>query len=291
MFNKMEYTAPVKLGEALSFLAEHPDARVLAGGTDLLVKLREKNSRNTILVDIKRCSDDVRGIAEREDGSVWIGALTTVREIQESELLRTRYPAFTDAADLFGCLELRYRATIGGNVAHASPGAEYGTPLFAADARVEIAGPEGRRELPVAEFWLDVGTTALERGEIISGFILPPLKGETLFQYRRISRTKGMDLAAMGITVAAEEPSRPEQRVIRIALGAVARTPLRMSAAEQALSGREITAELLEQVKREMADSLSPRATSLRAGPEYKKAMAGILTERILRDFGIYGGA
>jgi CO/xanthine dehydrogenase FAD-binding subunit len=100
-----------------------------------------------------------------------------------------------------------------------------------------------------------------------------------------------MDLAAMGITVAAEEPSRPEQRVIRIALGAVARTPLRMTAAEQALSGRDITAELLEQVKRDMAASLSPRATSLRAGPEYKKAMAGVLTERILRDFGIYGGA
>jgi CO/xanthine dehydrogenase FAD-binding subunit len=291
VFRKLEYTAPYTLDEILSFLSDHPDARVLAGGTDLLVKLRDDMPRGTILVDLKRCSGQLRGVAERKDGSVWIGALTTVREIQESGILRKRYPAVTDAADLFGCLELRYRATIGGNVAHASPGAEFGTPLFVFDARVEIRGPAGSRSMPVAEFWRDVGTTALETGEIITGFVLPALPGKWRSQYRRISRTRGMDLAAMGVTLAVGEPARPERRSVRLALGAVARTPLRMHTVEEALSGKEITPALTERVRQMMTEELSPRATSLRAGPEYKKAMAGTLTERILRDFGLYGNA
>lgn len=290
MYRKLEYTAPHSMDEALAFLSDHAEARVLAGGTDLLVKLREEMPPGTLLVDIKRCGEALRGIEERSDGSVFVGALSSVREIQESELLRGRYPAMTDAADLFGCLELRYRATIGGNVAHASPGAEFGTPLFAYEALVEIAGREGRRRVPVAEFWQDVGRTALQKGELIAGFVMPALSGECRSRYRRISRTKGMDLAAMGLTVVVCEPRDPGRRRLRIALGAVARTPLRMQAAEEALSGTEIDGALLERVRREMAAELEPRASSLRAGPEYKKAMAGELLERSLRDLEVYGG-
>jgi CO/xanthine dehydrogenase FAD-binding subunit len=290
MFRRFEYTAPQRPEEVCDALAEGGQAKVLAGGTDLLLELREEAPKGTLLVDIKRCSGELRGIRERSDGSVWIGALTTIREIQNSSLLRGRYPALTDAADVFGCLEIRYRATIGGNVAHASPGAEYGTPLFAYEAEAELYGKNGRRRMPIDQFWQDVGKTALGPGEFLSGFLLPPVPESSPGGYLRISRTKGMDLAAMGVTVVILRPQEPQKREIRISLGAVERTPVRMRAAEEALSGGEITAELMERVKREMAESIHPRATSLRAGPEYKKAMAGTLTERILRNAAVYGG-
>lgn len=295
MYRQFDYTAPETVEELVSVLREHEAARVLAGGTDLLLDLREEVPPGTVVVDIKRCNAELRGIRERENGGVWIGALTTVRDIQESELLRERYPALCDAADAFGCLEIRYRATIGGNVAHASPGAEYGTPLFAYEAEAEILGGEGRRSMPISDFWMDVGKTALEKHEILSGFVLPPLPSSAKSRYKRISRTKGMDLAAMGITLLAYDPEHEnittaENRKIRIALGAVERVPVRMSAAEEALSGTEITASLLEKVKKEMAESIHPRSTSLRAGPDYKKKMTGVLTERILHEFGIYEG-
>ena len=289
MYRRLDYVAPERTDEVFSALAGNAGAQVLAGGTDLLLELREEVPEDTLLVDIKRCEGALRGVEERGDGSVWIGALSTIRDLQESELLRSRYPALTDAADLFGCLEIRYRATIGGNVAHASPGAEYGTPLFVYEAEAEIAGPNGRRTVPIAEFWQDVGKTSLQRGEILSGFVLPPLPETARSRYERISRTKGMDLAAMGVTVLVLDPEDQENRTLRIALGAVERTPVRMQAAERALSGRKIDKELMEKVTREMSGAIHPRATSLRAGPEYKKAMAGILTERILHDFGLYG--
>ena len=289
MYRRLDYVAPERTDEVFSALAGNAGAQVLAGGTDLLLELREEVPEDTLLVDIKRCEGALRGVEERGDGSVWIGALSTIRDLQESELLRSRYPALTDAADLFGCLEIRYRATIGGNVAHASPGAEYGTPLFVYEAEAEIAGPNGRRTVPIAEFWQDVGKTSLQRGEILSGFVLPPLPETARSRYERISRTKGMDLAAMGVTILVLDPGDDERRTLRIALGAVERTPVRMEAAERALSGKKIDKELMEKVTREMSGAIHPRATSLRAGPEYKKAMAGILTERILHDFGLYG--
>lgn len=289
MYRKLDYVVPQGTAEVFSTLAGNAGAQVLAGGTDLLLELREEVPEDTLLVDIKRCEGELRGLEERGDGSIWIGALSTIRDLQESELLRSRYPALTDAADVFGCLEIRYRATVGGNVAHASPGAEYGTPLFVYEAEAEIAGPKGRRTVPIAEFWQDVGKTSLEGGEILSGFVLPPLPETALSRYERISRTKGMDLAAMGITVLVLDPEDEEKRKLRIALGAVERTPVRMVAVERALSGKSIDGQLMEQVKRQMAGAIHPRATSLRAGPEYKKAMAGILTERILHHFGLYG--
>ncbi len=293
MYRRLDYSAPETVDELVSVLREHDAARILAGGTDLLLDLREEVPPDTVVVDIKRCSAQLRGIRETKEGGVWIGSLTTVQDIKNSEVLRERYPALSDAADAFGCLEIRYRATIGGNVAHASPGAEYGTPLFAYEAEAEILGADGRTTMPISDFWKDVGKTALGKEEILSGFFLPPLPSSAKSRYARISRTKGMDLAAMGITILAydlehDDLAEDESRRIRIALGAVERVPVRMSAAEEALSGKEITGSLLEKVKKGMADSIHPRATSLRAGPDYKKSMTGVLTERILREFGLY---
>ena len=287
MFRRFDYVRPERLSEAVEILASNPNAQPLAGGTDLLLELRERTAADKLLVDIKHCSE-LEGI-EHRDGHLFIGALTTVQALAESDELRSEYRALWDAATVFGCYEIRNRATIGGNIVHASPGAETGTPLFAFAARVELVGPAGTRTLPVDEFWKDAGKVSLERGELLKGVLLPVLEVPVESRYRRISRTKGMDLAALGVSVVVLSPDDAAAREVRIAMAAVERTPYRNSAVEAALSHRELDAAAIESAKKLMAESIHPRESSLRAKPPYKRAMVGNLTERILGELSLLG--
>jgi CO/xanthine dehydrogenase FAD-binding subunit len=257
----------------------------LAGGTDLLLELRGTAGPRKFIVDIKGCPG-LKGIEQRDEVCS-IGALTTIQELIESELIRERYRALWDAAKVFGCYEIRNRATIGGNVVHASPGAESGTPLFAFDAQVEIAGPAGSRTMPIGEFWLDAGRVRLAKGEILKTVLLPVFEREVKSGYERISRTKGMDLASLGVTVVVLSPHAPAEREVRVAMAAVERTPSRNHEVEKLLSHRRLDAEVMDRAKRLMAESIHPRDTSIRAKPAYKRAMVGNLTERILDELSL----
>ncbi len=287
MFRRFDYVRPANLAEAVKILTANPNAQPLAGGTDLLLELRERTTADRLLVDIKHCSE-LEGI-ERRGEHLFIGALTTVQALAESEELHSHYRALWDAAKVFGCYEIRNRATIGGNVVHASPGAESGTPLFAFDAQVEIAGPAGTRLLPVAEFWTDAGRVSLEPGELLKGILLPVFEVPVESRYHRISRTKGMDLAALGVSVVVLSPNDPAAREIRVAMAAVERTPYRNREVENALSHCVLDDAVLESAKRLMAESIHPRESSLRAKPPYKRAMVGSLTERILGELSLLG--
>lgn len=287
MFRRFDYVRVSKLAEAIGILASNEEAQVLAGGTDLLLRLRDEATPGKLLVDIKRCSG-MHGIEVRE-GGLFVGALTTIREIHESAEIRADYRALWDAAAVFGCQEIRNRATIGGNVVHASPGAECGTPLFAYEAGVEITGSSGTRIVPIAEFWYDAGRVRLEQGEIVSGFLLPKEPRPMESRYLRISRTKGMDLAALGVTVAVISPEDPEAREVRVAMAAVERVPFRSRETETLLSRGPIDDRLIARAKELMAAGIHPRATSIRATPDYKRAMVGTLTERILVELGVAG--
>ena len=285
MFRRFEYVLVSKASEAMGILASRPQAEVLAGGTDLLLRLREESAPGKLLVDIKRCSG-LRGIEVREEG-LFIGALTTIREIHESDEIRMRYRALWDAAKVFGCYEIRNRATIGGNVVHASPGAECGTPLFAFEAGVEVIGPSGARVVPIAEFWYDAGRVHLAPGEIVSGFLLPKQQRPVDSRYLRISRTKGMDLAALGVTVVVVAPREPAEREVRLAMAAVERVPYRSREVEAHLSRRSIDGRVLDEAKELMASIIHPRESSIRATPAYKRAMVGNLAELILVELGV----
>lgn len=287
MFRQFDYVRPESLSEAVEILASNPNAQPLAGGTDLLLELRERTTADRLLVDIKHCSA-LAGI-ERRGEHFFIGALTTIQELAESEELRSHYRALWDAAKVFGCYEIRNRATIGGNIVHASPGAESGTPLFAFDARVELAGPGGTRSLPVGEFWKDAGRVSLEPGEVLKGILLPVFEVPVESRYRRISRTKGMDLAALGVSVVVLSPHDPPEREIRVAMAAVERTPYRNREVEASLSHRLLDAAVLDSAKKLMAESIHPRESSLRAKPPYKRAMVGSLTERIIDELSLLG--
>jgi len=286
MFRRFEYVSPLNLQEAIQTLTKHEQAVVFAGGTDLLPGLRLKSGSKKLLVDIKRCPE-LKGVKEEQD-HLSIGALTTIREIQQNQLIKEKYRALWDAANVFGCLEIRNRATVGGNIVHASPGAESGTPLFAFEAEVEITGLQERRVVPIREFWLDAGKVDLGSGEIVSRILLPKHEREVDSRYARVSRVKGMDLAALGITVVVIDPGSPDTREIRVALSAVERTPYRNSEAEAILSHRELDDSIIAFAKERLIESIHPRETSLRAGPEYKRAMVGNLLERLLKEMGVY---
>ncbi len=285
MLNSFDYLCPQNTEEVIQLLLNNQGAKILAGGTDLLLELREKSTPDKILIDIKKCAD-LKGIEEQDD-FLSIGALTTIREIQQSKIIKEKYKALRDGADVFGCLEIRNRATIGGNIVHASPGAEYGTPLFAFETEVEIAGPNGSRVLPINRFWFDLGRVELKKGEILKRILLPKIDSKVLSGYLRLSRVKGMDLASLGVSVVVINPGQEDKREIRVAMAAVQRTPYRNREVEELLSHKEIDQNLIEKAKQMLAANIAPRESSLRAKPGYKKAMVGVLMEKILRNLQI----
>ncbi len=280
MLRPFDYHRPGDLEEALLLLRQNPRARPLAGGTDLLVKMRRGSQRPPAVIDIKEL-EECRGIV-RSDEHLSVGALTTFQELLRSDEVRKSFSALYEAAQVMGCYEIRQRATLGGNVVNASSGAESGSPLAALEAQVELAGPGGRRRLPVARFWQGAGQTALAPGELLIRILIPHLPKGSRSAYLRRSRVRGMDLASVNVAVVVIHPCEKKDRRVRIAMGAVAPTPVRAVEVEEMFDGQKIDQRLLADVRDRIGQPLTPRATSLRASPEYKKRMVGVLMQMAL---------
>ena len=280
MLRPFDYFCPRDLAETLALLVQRPEASVLAGGTDLLVNMRRGGLRPPSVVDIKKL-EECRGIVWKDD-HLSLGALATFNEVLRSRVVKKHFPLLVDAARLMGCYEIRERATIGGNVVNASPGAEWGSPLAVLEAQVAIAGPQGSRQMPIGQFWRGVGATDLGPGELLTRILIPGLPAGSRSTYLRCSRVQGMDLASVNVAVVVIRPRKPESREVRVAMGAVAPTPIRAKEVEALLRGQEITQQLLVRMREQIQKGLAPRATSLRASPAYKKEMVGVLVEMAL---------
>ena len=281
MLRPFDYSRPADMDEALTLLGQGPEAAVLAGGTDLLVRMRRDSRRPPLVVDIKGL-EECRGIGWQNE-HLSVGALTTFNDLLDSGEIREHFPLLMDAARVMGCCEIRQRATLGGNVVNASPGAESGSPLAVLQAQVIVRGPRGSRQMPIGDFWQGVGKTALFPGELLTHVLIPRLPPGSRSAYLRRSRVRGMDLASVNVAVVVINPQVSENRQIRIAMGAVAPMPLRAGKVEAMLRGQEITPELLAGMREKIQEGLAPRATSLRASPEYKKEMVAVLTEMALQ--------
>jgi CO/xanthine dehydrogenase FAD-binding subunit len=231
-------------------------------------------------VDIKKL-EECRGIGW-EDNHLSVGSLTTFNELLHSQIVQKHFSLLADAARVMGCYEIRERATIGGNVVNASPGAESGSPLAVLEAQVIVTGPQGDRQMPIGQFWRGVGETDLSQGELLTRILIPRLPSGARSAYLRRSRVQGMDLASVNVAVVVIHPQKVERREVRVAMGAVAPTPIRAGEVEALLQGREITSQLLTRMRKEIQKGLAPRATSLRASPAYKREMVGVLTEMAL---------
>ncbi len=267
----MRYFAPASLEEAINILLEHEGAIILAGGTDVMVEKRSGKIEPSAVVDIKKLEGELRYMRLSDD-RLEIGSLTTITDILHWGKLPHEVTSLKDAARVFGCHEIRNRATIGGNIAHASPGAEFASTLLALDATVQLAGKDGKRELSMEDFFLGPGKANMERGEVITGFSVPLLSGSSSC-YMRASRVDGMDLAIINCAIRLQDLDA-ENLAVRAAFGAVAGKPIRIVEAEKLLAREDF-----EGVKRLLFDTLNPRATSLRAAPMSKKLLAGNLAE------------
>ena len=274
----MRYEAPDSLEAAASLLAgESGVARVLAGGTDLLVQLRAGMVEPDLVVDIKKI-DEVRAISE-EDGGFRIGAAVTGAELGENEAVKAAWPGVVEAVELIGSTQVQGRATAGGNLCNASPAADSVPAMIAAGATVSIAGPNGRREAPVEDIVTGPGQTSLEKGEIVVSFKLPARPANSGDAYLRMIPRTAMDTAIVGVGVSLTLDGDGTCTDARVGLGAVAPTPLLVPDAAAALIGTKVDEAALENLAAATSAACDP-IDDKRGTIEYRTKVAGVLARR-----------
>ncbi len=262
------YAEPATLEEAAQLLYEQGGkARVLAGGTDLIVTARRKDLGGLFLVNIKKIAG-LSGVVCHADGSFDIGALTTVSELEA--LPQSGLRVLRSASASLGSRSVRNRATIGGNIGRASPASDLACPLIVLDATVRLFGTKGMRSVPAAAFFLGPGRADLRPGEIIRSIHIPP-QGSASGWYAKRGRTGGCDCAQAGIAV----QLRIEDGIIKkagLALSAVAPTPLPAANAARMLTGQRIGKELFERAAKAAAEDAQP-ITDFRASAGYRRIL------------------
>jgi carbon-monoxide dehydrogenase medium subunit len=235
----MRYEAPDSLEGAVALLAAaNGDARVLAGGTDLLVQMRADVVEPELIVDIKRIPE-TRAVTEEKGG--WrIGAAVTGAELKEHPRLKKVWPGVVEAANLIGSTQVQGRATLGGNLCNGSPAADSVPALIAAGALATLAGPRGKRDLPVEDVMLGPRKLALQKGEMVASFLLPARPARSSDAYLRFIPRTEMDIAVVGAGVSLTLDGGGVITAARVSLGAVAARVLLVSEAAQAIIGSRL---------------------------------------------------
>jgi carbon-monoxide dehydrogenase medium subunit len=271
------YARPTRLAEAVALLEAHgSDARLLAGGTDLIIRLRDGTAQPGVVIDIKRIAE-MRPSIREEASCLVIGAGTVMTDIAADDRVRRSYPALAEAAAVVGSVQIRNRATLAGNVCNASPAADTAPALLVYGARVVAVGPAGTRHIPIDTFFVRSGVTTLARGEIVTAIEMPvPDRAMGAVHVRR-TRRRGHDLASVTLCCGVDAAG-----VTRLAYGSVGPRPvlgidesgvLADPAAPDAAKGAIF--------ERLFADA-SPSPRSMRASPDYRLAMLRVLGARAL---------
>lgn len=270
------YERPTSLLDAFALLEALPDgrARLLAGGTDLLIRLRDGTFQPEVVVDVKRIAELSDGIAE-EDSRLVIGARTAMTEIQADPRVRHDFPALAEAALYVGSAQIRNRATLAGNLCNASPAADTAPALLVYDAVVVTAGTSGLRRIPVDEWFVGPGVTTLRGDEIVTAVELPLPDGPRGSVHLRRTRRRGHDLAS--VTMACSV--RPNG-ITTIAYGSVGPRPVLASDSSGVLADPSAPPEARLGVLDSLFAGAAPSPTSMRASPEYRLAMLRVLALR-----------
>ena len=278
---EFDFLTPRSVDEAIAFMSDREgEVHILAGGTDLLLGMREGTITPRAVMSLKKLSD-FRTIEHSNDSGLRLGAMVTLRQVVRSTQIRERYPSLADAALLMASEQIRSLATVGGNLCNAAPSADMAPPLIALDAMVRLIGPEGERRLPLEEFFLGPGSTALDAGEMLAEIEVPPTERKT--RYMRLAPRAHMDIAVVGVA-AGIQLNNSKVRAARIVLGAVAPVPLRVYPAEEALIGEALTEAAIEAASTIAAEECSP-ISDLRGSDWYRRRMVGVLVNRALHSF------
>ena len=276
-----DFYQPTTLAEASRLLRENgPGGRFLAGGTDLVIAMKEKGLLPKYIVDLKRVPG-LAGIRENGDGSLSIGALTTMYAIETSPVIKKKYPFLAQSAAEVGSIQIRNRATVGGNMANATPSADVAPSLIALNATANIAGAAGERTLPMEDFFRGPGQNAMSADEILTEIKIPKTGPQLVGEYIKFSPRDMMDLAYIGVAVAYNLGDDKKCSGVRIVLGAVAPTPIRAKNSEALLEGQVLTEEIAAKVGDEAARESKP-ISDVRSSADYRRAMVGVMTKRAI---------
>jgi carbon-monoxide dehydrogenase medium subunit len=278
-----EYWKVSTLEDAFRLLREYGErAKVLAGGTDLFIKMRTQVLQPEILIDLKGISG-MDQISYDPPVGLRIGALASIHRLETSSLLRERFEVIAQGAASLGSYQVRCRATVGGNICNASPAADMVPGLISLGAKVKIASLEGERLIPLEGLFAGPGKTNLHMGEVLTEVRVPPVPQSTGCLYTKHSIRNSMDLAVVGVAVALSlSPSGERCEDALIAMGAVGPVPMRAPKAEDCLKGQKLDEELIFRSALLASEEAQPIA-DIRASAEYRREMVRVITQRTLR--------
>lgn len=281
---KFEYHAPASLSEALDYLSRYSGkAKILAGGTDLLVSMKKREVLPEHLINLKGIQE-LKHIRYDKKRGLEIGGLVTLREIERSTIVKEKYGALWDAANVMAAPQIRSLATIGGNLCSAVPSADTAPPLVALGATVTLAGKNGERTLLVEDFFAGPEASVLNPVEILSRVFIPSPPENSGGAYLKLMRRNAMDLALVGVAACLKlDGGKRVCQEARIALGAVAPTPMRALRAEEVLLNKEPDEQLAMEAGKIAAQEARP-ISDVRASKEYRTEMLRVLTKRAVME-------
>ena len=270
--------------DAIRLLQEHPQAQIIAGGSDVLVQMREGKRAGVELVSIYGL-DELRGVTMDEDGTIRIGSLTSFSHITKDPLIQKYIGVLGEAVDMVGGPQIRNIGTIGGNTCNGVTSADSASTLFAWDARIELTGPEGVRVLPIRDFYIKAGKVDIRPGEIQTAILIPKESYEGCAgHYIKYAMRNAMDIATLGCSVNVKlSNSKKIFTNIRIAYGVAGPIPMRAVHAEEAGRGLEVTEESIEKIGDTVLEDVTPR-DSWRASKAFREHISRVLCKRALRE-------
>jgi aerobic carbon-monoxide dehydrogenase medium subunit len=275
---KFDYARPGSLDEAVRTLADGgEDAKVIAGGQSLLPLLRLRLAFPDLLVDVGRLAE-LRGVRDEGD-TLWIGALTTHDQVVGDSLIARHCGLLAEAAAMVADPAVRHRGTLGGSLSHADPAADLPAVVVALEATITARGPEGEREIPAGDFFVDYLTTVLAPSEILTGVRVPKLGADWGYRYEKFHRT-AQAWAIVGVAAIARR-SNGQVAEARIGLTNMGPVPVRARAAEQAAAGAQASRDALRSAA-DQADAEAQPPSDLHGAPDYRRHLARVLTGRAL---------
>ncbi|OLB98987.1 MAG: hypothetical protein AUH30_06250 [Candidatus Rokubacteria bacterium 13_1_40CM_68_15] len=277
---RFQLALPRNIDECVKFLAERgPETKVIAGGTDLLPQMKNGLLKPAAVVDLSGVAD-LRTLRRQDGSGLRVGASVTAREIERDAYVRSAYPALAESGALVGSVQIRNLATVGGNLCNAAPSADMAPPLLALEAEAVVAGPRGRRRVSLSDFFTGVRRTVLAPDELLVELIVPALGPRSGGQYLRHTPRRELDIAVVGVASQITMSDGVCAKA-RIALAAVAPTPIRATAAEQALEGRPLTAEQIGRAATLAVEAARP-ISDQRGSADFRRHLVAVLTRRTL---------
>lgn len=285
---EFKYYEPSTLAEAIILLEKYgEDAKIIAGGTDLLVAMKMKRLAPKYIINIKSIPN-LNYIKYDEEKGLRIGALTKLSEIENSDIVKEKFKVIAKAAGVIGSVQIRNLATIGGNICNASPAADMIPSLLVLDAEVNMVGQKREKIIPLINFFTGPGKTVLGK-EILSEVIIPNIPFNTKATYLKYSPRKAMDIAQVGVAVAITLKEKNKAiKEARIAFGGVSPTSKRIYRAEEILKDEVINNDLIKRVSQIVFDEISP-ISDVRGSAWYKKEMSRTMVSQILEGIIIEG--